>query len=192
MTAKTYPYSPTTGCTYVPGFHADLPDDVVLISEECYQSVIANPAPGRQRGHLPDGTPYLMEPERASEEALCKQVDDAAAECGRTVIGDPLKVLEYDRAAIAARQFREAGFPALSVPPAVAAWAINGRSPEQAALDIIDRAEQLEEKLQFIRAARLAAKERIREFLASGDQAQAEGEALAAVGYFQGLAGATA
>lgn len=192
MTGKAYPYSPSTGCTYVPGFHKQYPADLILISAECYQAVIANPEPGKVRRHLPDGTPYLADPDPEGVEALCKRVDDAAAECGRAVIGDPLKVLEYERAATAARLFQEAGFPSSFVPPAVAAWAINGRTPEQAAIEIISRADDLDALLQRLRADRLAAKERIRGLAGAGEQAEAEREALAAVAHFQGLAGAAA
>lgn len=190
MAQRVHVYSPSTGCTYIPGIHKDYPSDLILISEDCYEKVIANPASGKVRRHLNDGTPYLADPDPEGVEALCKRVDDAAAECGRAVIGDPLKVLEYERAATAARLFQEEGFPSSFVPPAVAAWAINGRTPEQAAIEIIERADDLDALLQRLRADRLAAKERIRALAAAGDQAEAERDALAAVAHFQGLASA--
>lgn len=55
-------YSRETGCTYLESIHSFIPADAVLISEECYTSVIANPAPGKVRGHDADGLPVLFDP----------------------------------------------------------------------------------------------------------------------------------
>lgn len=55
-------YSRETGCTYLEGIHSLIPADAVLISEERYTSVIANPAQGKVRGHDADGLPVLLDP----------------------------------------------------------------------------------------------------------------------------------
>lgn len=55
-------YSAITGCCYLPGIHNDIPDDTKEISEELYQSTIANPERGKVRSHDADGLPILIEP----------------------------------------------------------------------------------------------------------------------------------
>lgn len=55
-------YSRETNCTYLAGFHDVMPDDVVPISEQRYQEVIANPVPGKVRGIDADGLPILINP----------------------------------------------------------------------------------------------------------------------------------
>lgn len=55
-------YSRSTGCTYLQGIHQSIPEDAKPISEDRYQSVIANPAPGKVRGHDDEGLPVLTDP----------------------------------------------------------------------------------------------------------------------------------
>jgi len=55
-------YSRETNCTYLAGFHDVMPDDVVPMSEQRYQEVIANPVPGKVRGIDADGLPILIDP----------------------------------------------------------------------------------------------------------------------------------
>ncbi|WP_347505150.1 phage tail protein [Pseudomonas anguilliseptica] len=56
-------YSQETGCTYIAGIHSDqMPRDAKPISEELYLAVIANPLPGKVRGHDADGLPMLIDP----------------------------------------------------------------------------------------------------------------------------------
>lgn len=55
-------YSKSTGCIYIKGLHAAMPDDAVEISESRYQQVIANPAPGKIRSHDAHGLPILIDP----------------------------------------------------------------------------------------------------------------------------------
>lgn len=55
-------YSKETGCTYLPGVHGNnMPADAVPIPESIYLSVIANPVPGKLRGHDADGLPVLVD-----------------------------------------------------------------------------------------------------------------------------------
>jgi len=61
-------YSPGTQTTYLQGVHADMPADVVEISEALFLSVIGNPAPGKIREHDEAGRPYLVDaPESAPD-----------------------------------------------------------------------------------------------------------------------------
>lgn len=61
-------YSQTTGCSYLEEIHgADvLPSDAVEIDEERYLTVIANPEPGKIRGHDEHGLPILIDPPQYS------------------------------------------------------------------------------------------------------------------------------
>jgi len=90
-------YSKTTGCTYLASLHgANMPAEVVPITEERFMSVIGNPPPGKIRGHDEQGLPYLVdapEPpqdlpsiiasERFSREASGMQVGDYLIETNR-------------------------------------------------------------------------------------------------------------
>ena len=54
-------YSQSTQTTYVPGVHADIPDDAVEIADALYLSVIGNPEQGKVRAHDEKGLPYLVD-----------------------------------------------------------------------------------------------------------------------------------
>lgn len=107
-------------------------------------------------------------------EQLCQAVDDAADAARQAVAGDPLRAVEYDRAAAEAREFAAAGYPSASVPRTVSAWAISGRTPRQAADEIIAEAEAYTDAFYRLREARLAAKESIRALGGIGDLVQAK------------------
>lgn len=104
---------------------------------------------------------------------LCAQIDAAADAARRAVVGDPLRGVEYERSAAEAQTFKEAGYPAESVPRTVAAWAVNGRTAQQAADNILDEAAAYSEALYQIREARLGAKERVRQAMAANQVEQA-------------------
>jgi len=54
-------YSQSTGCTYLKSLHAVMPEDVVLIDDERYDTVIANPEPLKVRAHDGEGRPILID-----------------------------------------------------------------------------------------------------------------------------------
>lgn len=54
-------YSPSTGCTYLDSIHHDIPADARPITDERYDQVIGNPAPGKVRAHDVDGLPILVD-----------------------------------------------------------------------------------------------------------------------------------
>ena len=168
-------YSKATGSTYFKGMH-DMPPDVKPIDEDRYLAVIANPAPGKVRSHDAEGLPILIDPPvyvPAADE-LCSRIDDAADAARSRVAGDPLRAVEYDRSRIEAQAFADAGYPPDAVPRTVAAWAINGRTAQQAADSILAEAAAYTEALYVIRETRLAAKEQIRTLMASGEVEQAQ------------------
>jgi len=170
-------YSPTTGCTYLLAVHGDsMPGDAIEIDEARYEEVIANPAPGMVRSHDSAGRPILIElPTYApTADALCSRIDTAADAARARVAGDPLRAVEYDRSRIEAQAFADAGYPPDAVPRTVAAWAINGRTAQQAADSILAEAAAYTEALYVIRETRLAAKEQIRTLMAAGDVEQAQ------------------
>ncbi|MCP1617040.1 hypothetical protein FBY21_1642 [Pseudomonas sp. SLBN-26] len=167
-------YSQETGNTYLQGVH-QIPAGAVPIPEDRYLAVIANPQPGMVRSHDAEGLPILVVPPalQPSAGALCARIDTAADAARRTVAGDPLRAVEYERAAAEAEAFAAADYQG-EVPRSVAAWAINGRTPRQAADSILAEAAAYTEALYQIRETRLQAKELIRQAMAEGDSAQAE------------------
>lgn len=56
-------YSKNTSGIYIAGFHADIPADAVVISDELYREVFAGPAPGKALGHDEAGLPCLIDSE---------------------------------------------------------------------------------------------------------------------------------
>lgn len=55
-------YSESTGCTYLSGINPVIPADARPINEQRYLEVLANPAPGKIRGHDESGLPILVDP----------------------------------------------------------------------------------------------------------------------------------
>lgn len=104
---------------------------------------------------------------------LCQRIDTAADLARRAVAGDPLRAVEYDRARLQAEQFAAAGYEG-DAPPMVAAWAINGRTPQQAADSILAEAAAYTNALELLRTKRLAAKEQIRTLMAADQVEQAQ------------------
>ncbi len=169
-------YSQSTGSTYLTGIHANIPEDAVPITEDRYLDVIANPAEGKIRGHDASGLPILIDPPPFVPLVgdLCSQIDHAADNARAKVSGDPLRAVEYDRAASEAQAFKDAGYPANAVPRTVSAWAINGRSAQQAADSILAEAAAYNEALYVIRETRLQGKELVRQSMAGGQVEQAQ------------------
>lgn len=167
-------YSQETGTTYLQGIH-QIPEGAKAITEARYQEVIANPAPGKVRSHDAEGLPILIDPPAyvPTAEALCQRIDTAADLARRAVAGDPLRAVEYDRARLAAEQFAAADYQG-EVPAMVAAWAINGRTPQQAADSILAEAAAYTNALELLRTARLAAKEQVRTLMAANQVEQAQ------------------
>ncbi|MNJ50608.1 hypothetical protein D3C77_458860 [compost metagenome] len=86
--------------------------------------------------------------------------------------------MEYQWAADEAQVFKDADYPTDAVPPMVAAWAIGGRTAQQAADNILAEAAAYNGALVWLRTTRLAAKEQIRALM-DGEQYEAA-EALTA------------
>jgi hypothetical protein len=90
-----------------------------------------------------------------------RQIDEASDAARTAVLGDPLRAVEYGRAATEARAFAAANY-AGSMPPTVQAWADAAELEPQAAADsIIAEADAWQAALYAIRAARLKGKQRV-------------------------------
>ncbi len=127
------------------------------------------------RSHDADRLPILIDPPPyvPTADELCTRIDTAADTARARVAVDPLRAVEYDRARIAAEQFAAAGYQG-DVPPMVAAWAINGRTAQEAADDILHEAAQYTAALIALRETRLAAKEQVRALMRAGEVEQAQ------------------
>lgn len=158
----------------------------VTISPEDHAALLAGESAGLRIQPGADGRPELVEPPQAlvTAASLCSQIDAAADTARRAVAGDPLRAVEYERSAVEAQAFKTAGYPANAVPRTVAAWAIGGRSAQQAADNILVESAAYTEALYQIREARLGAKEMVRQAMTAGDEDQAQdiaAETIAAI-----------
>jgi len=165
----------TAGFYDVAIYGSAIPADAVEITSQEYLDLLEGLSKGR-RVAIKDGRPFLIDPPAyvPTETELCVSVDRAADAARSRVAGDPLRAVEYERAAAQAAEFKAAGYPADAVPRTVAAWAINGRTAQQAADSILAEAAAYTEALYVIRETRLAAKEQIRTLMASGEVEQAQ------------------
>ncbi|WP_137936100.1 phage tail protein [Chitinivorax sp. B] len=94
---------------------------------------------------------------------LANQLDEAADRARQQVAGDPLRVMEYERARAEASAYQAASYRG-TVPPAVQAWAeATGCNGQQAAERILTESAKWDAALYGIRAWRLKAKEAIRQ-----------------------------
>jgi hypothetical protein len=90
-----------------------------------------------------------------------QQIDEAADAARVAVLGDSLRALEYERAAVEAEAFAAGGYTG-DMPPSVQAWADAAElEPKAAADSIIAEAEAWRTALYAIRAVRLAGKQRV-------------------------------
>lgn len=178
-------FDTTTRTEVLPGIHPDAPTVVELPDDHPFFSPL--PA-GMALDFDAAGLPILIPAETPSPTQLAQQLIasiDLAADAARcAVAGDPLRAVEYDRAATEAQAFKDAGYPADAVPRTVAAWAIGGRTARQAADDILMESAAYTEALYQIREARLGAKEMVRQAMVVGDIDRAQdiaGKAIAAI-----------
>ncbi|WP_197337929.1 phage tail protein [Ralstonia solanacearum] len=129
----------------------------------------------------------------AQKQRLCDQLDAAADAVRLAVVGDPLRVVEYQRAAEEAQAYQAAGY-AGDVPLSVKSAAdAKGESARQAADDILTMHAAWNAALYDIRARRLAGKEEIRSGAAEDAAHAAADRAIAGVrGVLTTMSGAPA
>lgn len=170
-------YSVSAGCFFDKSiFGVNIPDDAVEISDNEHRYLLKGLASGKQIELDENGFLVLIDPPIRVPKSyeLCAAIDSAADSARAAVAGDPLRAVEYDRAAAEAHEFAAAGYPADAVPRTVAAWAINGRTAHEAADSILAEAAAYTEALYVIRETRLQAKEQVRALMAAGEADQAQ------------------
>lgn len=177
-------YSASTGGFYSREIHgANMPADVLEIAAEEHAALLDGQANGLKIECGDDGLPFLVAPPPPSMATLCASIDAAADAARLAVAGDPLRAVEYERAAVEAQAYASAGYQG-EVPPMVAAWAIVGRTAQQAADDILREAAQYNGALVQLRATRLQAKDMVRAAMDAGQIEQAQdiaAETIAAI-----------
>lgn len=110
--------------------------------------------------------------------AAQQQIDQVADQARTAVVGDPLRVVEYQLAEQEAKAFAAAGFEGVT-PPTVQAWVdAAGLEPRAAAENILAEAQAWLDALYAIRAARLKGKQAV---LKATSHEQAEGFADTAI-----------
>ena len=169
-------FLPSHGGFFESAIHGDaVPADAIEITGAQRSQLLAGISAGYSVAISGDDLPILIDPPPYVPTAtdLCDQIDTAADRTRRAVAGDPLRAVEYDRARLAAEQFAAAGYEG-EVPPMVAAWAINGRSAQQAADSILAEAAAYTAALELLRTTRLAAKEQVRALMAADEVEQAQ------------------
>ncbi|QGZ31488.1 hypothetical protein [Stutzerimonas stutzeri] len=163
----------------VPNPDSKLPpaDELIELADSEYQALSSAAATGRSLVIGEDGVPFVLpavEPTADElEQILLRRIDTAADAARQAVAGDALRAVEYDRARIEAEQYAAADYQG-AVPPMVAAWAINGRTAQEAANDILHEAAQYTAALIALRETRLAAKEQIRTLMGGDEVEQAQ------------------
>lgn len=105
---------------------------------------------------------------------LCDEIDRAGNSVLESVVGSSLRMAEYDVVAAEARAFKAAGYPTDSVPCSVSAWAIEGRDPERAANEIIEKAQRGELAIRALREIRLVSKAKVRLAMTEGREDEAK------------------
>lgn len=167
-------FSPSTNGVHDDERERAIPPDAIAISPERRLQILTAFAEGHTVS-VNNGTIEITE--RGGDEltaaTLCNRIDTAADAARRAVAGDPLRAVEYDRARLAAEQFAAAGYEG-EVPAMVAAWAINGRTAQQAANSILAEAAAYTNALELLRTTRLAAKEQVRALMAANQVEQAQ------------------
>lgn len=154
---------------YNPDASGLIPADAVLVERQRYLQLVAQLSKGYTIVRGVDGQPVAVkETIPPTVDELCESVDAAADAARVSVAGNPLRAVEYERAAAEAQTFAAGGYQG-EVPPMVAAWAISGRTPQQAADSILAEAAQYNGALVQLRTVRLQAKELIRAAINAGN-----------------------
>ncbi|WP_054888419.1 hypothetical protein [Pseudomonas sp. NBRC 111118] len=111
------------------------------------------------RGQAWVGFTFADLPLDAALQVACGQIDQAADIARASIVNDPLRALEHERAASEARTFRQSGYSG-ETPPYVKAWAEAADLEPQAAADsILAKADAWDQVLLTIRGVRLKGKQ---------------------------------
>lgn len=132
-------------------------------------------------GNNYNGFDFALLPIGAARLCAGQQIDEAADNARVAVVGNSLRVVEYQLTEQEAQAFQAAGFEG-AVPATVQAWVdAAGLSPQEATENILAEAAKWKGALYAIRAARLKGKQQTLD-AASHDEAEAiADEAIAAI-----------
>ena len=98
-----------------------------------------------------------------TRDEMVDHIDRAADAVRQTLVGDPVRAFEYERAADEARAFAAAGYTG-TVPPTLQAWMdARGWDATTAANDILREAAMFNYALNHIRKTRLVGKYAVRD-----------------------------
>lgn len=110
-------------------------------------------------GNNYNGFEFALLPLGAARLCAAQQIEDSADNARVSVVGNSLRVVEYQLAEQEAQAFQAAGFEG-EVPATVQAWVdAAGLEPQAAAENILAEAAKWKEALYAIRAARLKGKQ---------------------------------
>lgn len=171
-------FSPSTRGFYIVGVHANIPPDAIDITDQEHADLLAGELAESCIGDGAGGKPVQIDRPPPSRAQLCSAIDAEADAARLAVVGDPLRVVEYERAAAEATAYQGTGYSG-PVPAAVQSWAdAKGWSGQQAADDILAAASAFNAALYQLRDIRLKGKAAV---MNSGADAAAKTIADAAI-----------
>lgn len=152
-------YSKSTGCTYLRGYHSDIPVDAIPIPEDRYLAVIGNPQPGKIRSHDADGLPILIDPPPAILTAADHRAAVAAARYLRETAGIAIDGIRVDTSRDSQALITGAALSAMLDPGYVFRWKTPAGFVELTAEQILGVAQAVRAHVQacFDREAELLA-----------------------------------
>ena len=177
-------YSAQTKGFYDSAIHGDnIPADAVEITADHHAALLSAQSQGAAIQADASGAPVaVFPPPETLEQAvarLCTRIDSEADAARLKIAGDPLRVVEYERAAAEAQAFKDSGYTG-TIPPSVLSWAeAKAWTAQAAADDILTVSALWNQALYALRDIRLKGKEAIR---AGADEAAANTAADAASG----------
>ncbi len=141
----------------------NIPPDAVEIDAEQYLALFEAQTLGAAIEPDATGTPVAVFPPPPSLDQikadLCARIDHEADAARLKIAGDPLRVIEYQKAEEEAAAYKAAGYTG-TVPPMVLSWAeAKGWTSQQATDDILAVAAAWRQALYSLRDIRLKGKE---------------------------------
>lgn len=120
-------------------------------------------------------------------EELIRLIDNAADSARQRIVGDAVRVIEYQVAEADALAYKSSAYSG-PVPPSVAVWAqAKGWTGQQAADDILAAAQSWRQALIGLRQARLLGKEGVRAAADLAGANSAADQAVAQIKYIQSM-----
>lgn len=160
-------YSPSTKGFYDPAIHDEnIPADAEEITTEQHAQLLADQSAGATIQTDANGYPVAVFPPPPSLDQiradLCARIDHEADAARLKIAGDPLRVIEYQKAEEEAAAYKAAGYTG-TVPPMVLSWAeAKGWTAQQATDDILTVAAAWRQALYSLRDIRLKGKESVK------------------------------